>query len=27
VIRFSTPLDAIAPEDGYLEEFIAPRDL
>ena len=27
VIRFSTPLSSIAPEDGYLEEFVAPRDL
>jgi phosphohistidine phosphatase len=27
VIRFSTPLAQIAPEDGYLEEFLAPRDL
>jgi phosphohistidine phosphatase len=27
VIRFSTPLSGIAPEDGYLEEFVAPRDL
>lgn len=27
VIRFSTPLARIAPEDGFLEEFIAPRDL
>lgn len=27
VIRFSTPLAGIAPEDGYLEEFLAPRDL
>lgn len=27
VIRFSTPLSAIAPEDGYLEDFVAPRDL
>lgn len=26
VIRFSTPLSRIAPEDGYLEEFISPRD-
>lgn len=25
VIRFSGPLCAIAPEDGYLEEFIAPQ--
>ena len=27
VIRFSTPLAGIAPEDGYLEEFFAPGDL
>jgi phosphohistidine phosphatase len=27
VIRFSTPLDSIAPEDGHLEEFVVPRDL
>lgn len=27
VIRFSTPLARIAPEDGFLEEFHAPRDL
>ena len=27
VIRFSTPLEAIAPEDGYLEEFFAPGNL
>lgn len=27
VIRFSTPLAQIAPEDGYLEEFLVPRDL
>lgn len=27
VIRFSTPLAQIAPEDGFLEEFFAPGDL
>ena len=27
VIRFSTPLAAIAPEDGFLEDFLTPRDL
>jgi phosphohistidine phosphatase len=27
VIRFSTPLEEIAPEDGYLEDFMRPRDL
>lgn len=27
VIRFSTPIADLAPEDGYLEDFLAPRDL
>ena len=27
VLRFSTSLDKIAPEDGYLEDFLTPRDL
>ena len=27
VIRFSTPLATIAPEDGFLEDFLAPGDL
>jgi phosphohistidine phosphatase len=27
VIRFSTPIATLAPEDGYLEDFLAPRDL
>lgn len=27
VLRFTTPLGDIAPEDGYLEDFLAPRDL
>ncbi|MEO3385749.1 histidine phosphatase family protein [Mesorhizobium sp. CAU 1741] len=27
VLRFSGALDGIRPEDGYLEEFLAPRDL
>lgn len=27
VIRFSTPISGLAPEDGYLEDFLAPRDL
>ena len=27
VIRFPSPLSAIKPEDGYLEDFLAPRDL
>jgi len=27
VLRFSTSLDRIAPEDGYLEDFIDPRNL
>lgn len=26
VIRFSTPLAEIAPEDGFLEDFVTPRD-
>lgn len=27
VLRFSTPLEQIAPENGYLEDFLAPLDL
>lgn len=27
VIRFSTPLAAIAPEDGFLEDFLVPAEL
>lgn len=27
ILRFSTPLDRIAPEDGYLEDFLDPRNL
>ena len=27
VIRFTTPIASLAPEDGYLEDFLAPRDL
>ncbi|TKT76875.1 histidine phosphatase family protein [Aquamicrobium sp. LC103] len=27
VIRFSTPLSHVSPEDGYLEAFLTPRDL
>ena len=27
VLRFTTPLAQLAPEDGFLEDFIAPRDL
>lgn len=27
VIRFSTPLAEVAPEDGFLEDFLTPREL
>ena len=27
VIRFPTPIAALSPEDGYLEDFLVPRDL
>lgn len=27
VIRFPTPIRELAPEDGYLEDFLSPRDL
>lgn len=27
VLRFTTPLSRIAPDDGYLEAFLTPRDL